>query len=221
MHMGKGIRLLFRKKSIVFFSLKWYRIGLKKSFLDMLFFTLIYFISLNASAHPMTNIIGRNGQEIYRCRPGFHFAEIKEDKELSNTKVAIKAYQLQDIVITIHTFRVAKDKPKITPLNQVERWLEQISQGKKCTYTTQERSRNGYTGLLLTADCQTNSLIAVAMELDSDYRRQLFEEASDKSLEKASDFTIKAQGPKDQIEKYKKEILSFMNSFELIEEFIP
>jgi hypothetical protein len=187
----------------------------------MLFFTLFYSISLTASIHLMTNVTSRNGHEIYRCKPGKNFTEIKEDKDLSDTKVPIKKYQLEDIVITVHTFRVAQDKPKITPQNQVERWLEQISQGRKCTYTTQERSRSGYTGILLTANCEKNSLIAVAMELDREFRRQLLEESSDKSLEKASDFTIKAIGAKEQIDKYKKDILAFIDSFELIEEFIP
>lgn len=186
----------------------------------LLFFTIFMMTLLNIS-HTTTPIKGRNELFIYRVKLPSYWVEVEEEGNLKDSTKAIKKYKIENITIAIHNFKVDPSLPKIKPVDQINRWLKQFNSDEKIHHNLKERSRNGYVGYLLEATQNDKGLIALAMELDKEHLYNLLSKQSDKTDEMASDFTIKATGPKNEMIKHKQEILEFMNSFELIEELDP
>ncbi len=174
-----------------------------------------------SSVLAMTPIKGRNDNYLYRAHIPKNWTEIQENNDLKNSINPIKKYQIENVSITVHNFIVLPNTLKVTPLDQISRWINQGINNEKISYTVTNRSRGGFVGHLLEINGESHAILALAMELDQEQRHILLNNSSEKKHEIASDFTIKASGPKCEIKKFKNEIFDFMNSFELIEELDP
>lgn len=136
------------------------------------------------------------------------------------------------IRIVIHNFPYASIEQRIPPRAQVERWQRQFESLATHLTTIQPQAFSGYTGLLFTGvgilkDRETKDreamVMAWALQLPAEHFRALTplnpaasEEA--KLMQMRGDVTIKATGPLLAMEQHHDAIVSFAQSFELIEE---
>jgi hypothetical protein len=174
-----------------------------------------FLLSVNLPNYTLIN--GRFEKALYRCKI-FDFvldSEIKEDKK--DTTIALKKLQIEDIVITIHNFP-AYTYELPPPMIQIYRWLNQMGCTQENDYNIEPISRGGFIGLKVEAVSDDNALIAVAMQVDDEYKKDKLS-ASKAFEESISPYTIKAIGPKCQIDRHRSSILEIMQSFEITMEF--
>ncbi|CUI16415.1 conserved hypothetical protein [Candidatus Protochlamydia naegleriophila] len=148
------------------------------------------------------------------------------DSLLDTTK-SVCEFFIQDgtekLRLTIHTFPVNEVQPRIPPLAQITRWKTQFEELDPLTIQVIPQSQGGFVGLLLEAEGlyqgQLQKMLGWSMQLAPEYDRQL-QNKSDllKNRLRRADYTIKIVGPTLLINKHRKALLHFANSFELIDE---
>lgn len=136
----------------------------------------------------------------------------------------------QSIRITVHSFPSDALENRIPPNAQVARWKRQFTEIDPISITVVPKAYGGFAGLLFEASGQLKDLLfegsgavyAWSMQLDPHHyqilsylsttqqKRQLY-------LQMRADYTIKAVGPVDLMEKNHEEISNFAHSFELIQ----
>lgn len=171
-------------------------------------------------------IFGRNDsipakrEAIYRAKIPSSWKRIDPDPLSCNqdTTLAICTLLVDQITITIHNFPYDNAKQRIAPEAQVARWQGQVS--KDSLTKTQPYGHGGYGGLLFEAIEKENAthIIAFAQSLAPEHFQTLLQEQTPRARQQRGDYTIKVEGPVEQIQKRKKEILAFARSFSLIEE---
>ncbi|MBA3721384.1 MAG: hypothetical protein H0W88_03185 [Parachlamydiaceae bacterium] len=123
--------------------------------------------------------------------------------------------------ITVHYFPSENIKDRIPPSAQIQRWKSQFESIDPALTITETESHSGFVGLYL--ECQgvmqgkPTKLMGWAMQLAPEYYRRLSHDDSFFTLQKRADYTIKAVGSPEIIDKHHKEIMTFGQSFELIE----
>jgi hypothetical protein len=130
------------------------------------------------------------------------------------------------IRIVIHNFPTYTLEERIPPIAQIIRWKRQFDDLDQASVSVTPQSYGGFTGLLFTGTGhQKGQLITVmgwSMQIASEHYRHLCpQEAQAKTRicrQMRADYTIKATGSADLIEKYRSSLTAFANSFELIEE---
>jgi hypothetical protein len=122
----------------------------------------------------------------------------------------------ENIRITIHNFPTDHENERIPPQAQVFRWKRQFETLEPSTLSTEPQSFGGFVGLRLIASGlmhqKPTMMIAWSMQLAPQHRQMLHHK------QMLADYTIKAIGPKDLMEKYQTKIISFARTFELIED---
>lgn len=139
----------------------------------------------------MIHLEGRENVPLYRLDSPWVLerpGEVSDD-----TTQPIAFLTLDDLKITIHNF----PDIKIPPQAQVQRWIGQLN-GKE--YLVTPTSHSGFVGLIL----ESEEMLAAAFSLSPYYEARTT----------SPDWTIKAVG---NVQKYRNEILSLINSFELID----
>lgn len=129
-----------------------------------------------------------------------------------------------DIKLTIHNFPTQFIEERVPTQAQVTRWLKQFEKLNKDSVSITATSHGGFAGVILEASGlmkgEAVAVLAVAMQLATPHYHALsFVPAKEKEFrEMRSDFTIKAMGPIESLQKKRAEILEFARSFELIKE---
>ncbi len=148
---------------------------------------------------------------------------------LNDTMKAICEFSIHEedskIRVTIHTFPINDSTPRIPPIAQINRWKEQFDELNPLSVSIDTDSHGGYTGFCLKADgiyrnVQT-TMLGWSMQLVPEYERKLGLQRNPLDQYKLADFTIKAIGKSDIVEKHKPDIIRFAQSFELIDELPP
>ncbi len=155
---------------------------------------------------------------VYRAKVPCGWKRIETDGSLMDTKIPNIAFEIEEgLKVTVHTFPSASLETRIPPFAQVERWKRQLSGDVKTL--SKQIAHGGFAGIALEAP----TLLAWSMQLDTEHYQTLaFLANSDAEKEHykqmSADYTIKATGPEELIEKHKEELFLFANSFELIQE---
>jgi hypothetical protein len=164
---------------------------------------------------------------VYRARIPSNW--IRKDPPISEsieaTTKAICEFYIEEendkIRITIHNFPFQEFKMRIPPRAQVQRWEGQFDELDPTFTILNTSAHGGFTGLFLEAQGslkgQPTKILGWSMQLAPEYASRLkIENSLDKQI--SSDYTIKALGPPELINKHKKSISNFADSFELIQE---
>lgn len=126
--------------------------------------------------------------------------------------------------ISLHNFPTEDLEQRIPPQAQIARWKQQF----ETLYTPNviPQAFAGYAGLLFTGfgtiKGQEVMVMGWAMQLDERHYRSLSNPANQEEAirwrQMRGDFTIKAVGPKNLLEKHHEDLILFARSFELLEE---
>jgi hypothetical protein len=211
------------------------------------FITLIFFLTAcDKAANPIAKttkeeICGRdNGispfvrKNIYRAQvPADWRRQIPHSQEsIADTTKSLCEYIIfsetgGQIRITIHNFPM-EQSDRIPPSAQITRWKRQFSKLDPMSVFIIPQSFGGFAGVLFEASGEMDNIeqtvLAWAMQLGPEHystlsmKINLHPEQAEYLKQMRADYTIKAKGPKDLIEKHKKSIQTFAHSFELIEE---
>ncbi len=132
----------------------------------------------------------------------------------------------QVITVTIHNFPSDHIQQRIPPLAQIHRWKKQFDSLEPGTIIVTPQAYSGFVGLVLEGTGllkgKRTSILAWAMQLAPEHYQNLLilspHEKNDAVQQKLADFSIKAAGPADLMQRHKQSMLTFARSFELIEE---
>lgn len=135
--------------------------------------------------------------------------------------------QILPIKIAIHNFPIQSREEQILPAAQMARWKEQLQPIDPTSLCIEPQAFGGFvgyqfkaTGIQKIAQKETpQTTLAWIMQLAPEHWNSLIWMADRADIPQwASNFTIKATGSPEQIEKYEIQIRAFARSFELIEE---
>jgi hypothetical protein len=149
---------------------------------------------------------------IYQAQVPPHWKHVApKEQDLKDTILPIYAFFIGEgngMRVTIHTF-----DQRISPNAQVERWKKQLVVDYE---EIESYAHGGFGGLRFEAhgskEGKSHAILGYSMQLTPCLYRVLKNQP-----EKRCDFTIKAVGTEEQLEKYRYEIDAFAESFELIE----
>lgn len=183
----------------------------------------------------ISNAISR--PTIYRAKIPSHWMRKDPDPNQSNSdttqsicEFSIVEQNDQTIRITLHNFPSAIQEDRIPALAQIARWKRQFSTLHPSSILITPQSFAGYAGQLFEGTGLQNneeiSIMAWTMQLAQEHysmlmlKIQMAQTPAEKRkmAQMKSDFTIKALGPKNLMEKHRRAIIAFARSFELIEE---
>lgn len=195
------------------------------------------------NTHSLQTIEGRdlghpeNRIPIYRATVPSEWVRLDPSRNLSiadTTKplctFVINGNDDQKITITIHNFSSDKQEERIPPSAQIARWKKQFSDLNLASVIVKPTAHGGFAGLFLQSNGALSghdtTIFGWAMQIAPEYysslsvKRQIARSSAEENFFKQmqSDYTIKAIGPTSLVDKHKKEIVDFANSFELIEE---
>jgi len=150
-------------------------------------------------------------------------AQISEKR--TNSAKARKVTE-DEIRITIHNFPVDHIQNRIPPAAQVQRWQRQLQGIDPAHIEQREITQGGFSGLFFKGqgnfEGKKAAILGWAMQIDVDHFRTLtYIEATPVEQryykQMRADYTIKATGPIEIIDKHQEEIEQFAQSFELIQ----
>lgn len=193
--------------------------------------------SRDQSISPMQSIMGRantgiSRPQIYRVRASDSWVRrdpLPNENLLDTTKALCEYIIVEDreiIRIAIHNFPSRKLEDRVPAEAQVSRWRRQFESLNPEDSQSTPQAFSGYSGLLFEGvgimHGKPTMVLGWAMQISPEHYLMLSRAKSsdEESLfaQMRGDVTIKAVGPKNIMEKYKRQIASFAKSFELIEE---
>ena len=128
----------------------------------------------------------------------------------------------QSLRLTIHTFPFIQPNTRIPPQAQIVRWKRQFEEINPLAATIMPEAHGGFSGLFFEGEGIQQGLpikvIGWSMQLAPVYERQLSQAKHPHDSLKRADYTIKASGPPDLMNKHRLDILAFAHSFEMIDE---
>lgn len=144
---------------------------------------------------------------------------------IADTTKANSEFFIQDkgreIRLTVHTFPFVDDNGRIPPQAQIARWKKQLEELNLLSVQVLPESHGGFSGLYFEGEGSQGTVMGWSMRLVPAYSRQLSLEKEPLDKLKRADYTIKATGPTDLIERHRPVIIQFAQSFELIDELPP
>lgn len=206
----------------------------KISLIHILPFILLIIISACANSEgppdaqdlKIEKISGRDKQgiPIYRAKAPISWTRKKPlpEDSLEDTTKSLCEFFIQEeagiIRITIHNFPSIKIEDRVPPASQIARWKRQFANLEPTSVSVTQQAWGGFAGLLFEGAGRINdkseAVMGWSMQLGSEHYRNLLGASS----QIRADYTIKATGPKELMKKYRKEIVAFARSFELIQE---
>lgn len=128
----------------------------------------------------------------------------------------------QSIRLTIHTFPIIPGQMRIPPRAQIARWKRQFEELNLLATQVNPDSYSGFSGLFFEGEGILNGkptkMMGWSMQLASVYERQLSQARKPLDRCKCADYTIKASGSPEMMNKHRTALLAFARSFELIDE---
>ena len=177
-------------------------------------------------------IRGREGGEtnsrvpLYHVRVPLNWVRVEPETHeslLDTTKSICEFYVeegAQRIRIAIHNFPSQTAEERIPPMAQIARWKRQFETLDLTIQSIVPQSFSGYAGYLYegkgTVRGQDTTMLGWVLQIGAEHYRMLSRPKF--PMEMRSDITIKALGPSTLMVKYRKKIIAFARSFELIEE---
>jgi hypothetical protein len=150
-------------------------------------------------------------------------------QSIIDTTLALCEFKLKEgsneIRITIHNFPSDNLEERIPPIAQINRWKKQLDTLDHSTLNIIPVAHGGFSGLFIEVagivKSQEIKILAWSMQLYPEHYRNL--SSSDPAKhhhfkQMRADYTIKAMGPPALIDRNKRDIVNFADSFELIEE---
>ena len=207
---------------------------------NILIFTLTLYLLIGCSKSPSSSsaswqLFPRRDDGHSLERPFFYRAYVPSqwirqdppaEESIADTTKSICEFYIhendQSIRITLHTFPILEEKRRIPPQAQIARWKNQFEELDLVDIQTLSDAHGGFSGLFFEGQgIGKGTLIKVigwSMQLASLYERQLAQSKQPLDHYKRADYTIKASGPPDLMNKHRAAILAFARSFELIDE---
>lgn len=148
---------------------------------------------------------------------GWKRIDPNEQEPLTDSRKPIVSFVIEEnLHLRVHTFPTDDLDERIPPVAQIERWKQQLKNGK-CQ--VQSVGHGGFAGLFL----ESCGVLAWSMQLDFDHYQTLAYlgttvEEEEHFKQMRADYTIKVTGPQELIEKHREELMLFAKSFELIQE---
>ncbi|NGX61492.1 MAG: hypothetical protein K940chlam9_00978 [Chlamydiae bacterium] len=158
----------------------------------------------------------------YRAKVPVRWKRITPGEEVSllDTKTPLVTFLITDNTkLTLHSFPADTLEERIPPSAQVNRWKSQLGAE---FFEVEPLSYGGFGGLFFHGSNGNTSCLAWSMQLDLAHLQNLLFRASNLEEKEhyrqmGADYTIKVQGPPDEIAEHKEEILFFAESFGLIQ----
>lgn len=186
--------------------------------------------SLADSKPTWQSITGRRVNEggerdfIYGVKVPNHWIRKESDLQLdltADTTLSLCEFYIlegdNEIRITLHNFPQDAEQMKIPPAAQVLRWKNQFDELDLSSSHVISDSFNGFTGLFFEGEGilkgNLSKVMGWSMQLANEYARHPYLDR-----EKRADYTIKAVGPIELMNRYRPSIIDFAHTFELIEE---
>lgn len=158
-----------------------------------------------------------------------------EGDSLNDTTKSICEFYIrendQSIRITLHTFPIRKEFmsnlsissiSSISPQAQVARWKDQFEEIDLISVQVKPVSQGGFSGLFFEGQGKikgiSTQVMGWSMQLAPIYARQLSQSKNPQDFNKCADYTIKASGPPELLNKHRRELMAFSKTFELIDE---
>ena len=175
---------------------------------------LLLFGCESTQLDPWKKIEGRDGRELYQARVPEDWSEI-EVPRTNDSREPIGQFEIDGITIWVHNF----PGMRIPPMAQVARWKRQ---NENAITLVVNEAHGGFAGLRFEAETDTSKVIAWAMQIDHEHNQVLANlrgnhEALTFFSEMRSDYTIKASGAQDAMERHDEAIRAFARTFELIQ----
>jgi hypothetical protein len=127
-----------------------------------------------------------------------------------------------EVRLTVYTFPYTHKETRIPPQAQITRWKKQIEELDLLSVQIVPDSHGGFSGLYFEGQgkLQNKAIIVMgwSMRLAHGYDQQLAISRLPLDHGKRADYTIKANGPPDLVNKHRLDIIQFAHSFELIDE---
>ena len=127
----------------------------------------------------------------------------------------------ETIRITIHTFPILENH-RIPPQAQISRWKKQFDEMDALESHVNTESHGGFIGLVLEGKGQyqgkETKMMGWSMQLASKYEQQLNQGKQPLDHFKRADYTIKAIGSPELMDRHRSDLIQFAQSFELIDE---
>ncbi len=147
------------------------------------------------------------------------------DESISDTMKPLCEFKIAsangDVRITIHNFPSGSLEGRIPPSAQIARWKQQFEQLDLTNIITIPCARGGFSGLYFEATGEMHgtkkTVMGMSMQMAAEHYQNL-QDHNSKNVQRRADYTIKVQGSPASIEEHRKDLHSFSNSFELIEE---
>lgn len=204
------------------------------------FFSLIIFLLMSCNSNSSLSssswqlITGRDDGQVQE-RPllyrvlvplGWARQDPPLNESIADTKKAICEFYIheqdQSIRLTIHTFPIMQKQLHVPPQAQIARWKRQFEELDPLATHSQPDSHGGFSGLFFEGqgilEGNPVKVIGWSMQLASIYERQLNQAKQPLDRQKCADYTIKASGPPDLMNKHRTALIAFAHSFELIDE---
>lgn len=148
------------------------------------------------------------------------------NESIVDTTKALCEFLIEDgekkVRITIHNFPSNDIDERIPPISQIDRWKGQFQSLVRSQTHIVPEIHNGFIGLFLeckgTLDNVPTKLLGWAMQLAPEYYTLLSFDNSLFSRQARADYTIKAVGNPELMDKNQPSIMFFAYSFQLIEE---
>ena len=148
------------------------------------------------------------------------------DQSIYDSKLAVCQFLIEEtkpeLSLFLHTFPFNKGQMRPSPQAQIERWKRQFEAATSLEMEVTPFSCNGFCGLKLIAEGKMKGkpvqMIAYAMQLAEEHRREIELSLSPLDRYKLADYTIKIVGPLLDLQRHKEDIEKFAQSFEFIDE---
>lgn len=200
----------------------------RKTSLTAIASSIILLISLQGCNTPPVKpdamrieITDRTYRPLYRVLLPVEWEQEAVLDNLEDTMKPIAAFQVDNVKITVHNFPSTSLEQRIPPQAQLQRWKKQFSPLDEESVIVKAAGQSGFLGVQFEAAGKMNgeemAVIAWIMQLAPDHYYSLAAHYPD-DYQSRADWTIKAVGPKESIEKHRSSILLFAHSFELIDE---
>lgn len=190
--------------------------------------------SPSSSSQSWQLFAGRNNEHslerpmLYRAIVPSHWnrQDASPEESLVDTTKAICEFIIREndgsIRLTIHTFPILQDRMRIPPQAQIARWKGQFDELDIVATHTLPETHGGFSGLFFEGQGilheNETKVIGWSMQLAPVFERQFNQGRNLVDRNKRADYTIKASGPPELMNKCRQEILTFARSFELIDE---
>lgn len=169
---------------------------------------------------------------VYRARVPDDWRRVDPEPSVSifDSKLSLVEFFIDDpegeLRITVHNFPSENAQQRIPAEAQLMRWKRQLGAQDPSASRVTPQAHGGFAGLYLqatgTMDGQATTFLAWSMLLDMEHYRVLSSlpggaEEQRFFKQMRADYTIKASGPPQVVERHRPAIEAFARSFELIE----